>query len=63
VLATDVPDFEVHVGKSYGRYILPNGWDRLEFGIRVRREEDGFDLLVKGGLASIIEAEKEDRVF
>jgi hypothetical protein len=35
----------------------------LEVGGRAVGEEDGFDLLVEGGLAGVVEAEEEDGVL
>jgi hypothetical protein len=42
---------------------LADGRDGLELGRRVVGQEDGLDLLVESGLAGVVEAEEEDRVF
>lgn len=57
VLAPDVPDLEVHVGKGDSRDILTDRRDGLHFGRWVRGEEDGLDLFVECGFAGVVEAE------
>jgi hypothetical protein len=42
---------------------LADGRDGLEFRGGVVRVEEGFDLLVEGRLAGVVEAEEEDGVF
>lgn len=65
VLASYVPDLEIHIGEGDGRDVLTDGGDGVEFGGcggGVGAEE-GFDLFVEGGFAGIVEAEEEDGVF
>lgn len=65
-LAADVPELHVHVGQGNGRDVLADGGHGLEVGGRrgggVGRKER-LDLLVKGCLSGIVEAEEDDRVF
>lgn len=67
VLAADVPDLEVHVWENDGGDVLADGGDSFEVGGRggggAVGVEDGFYLLVKGGLACVVEAEEEEGVF
>ena len=59
VLASYVPDLQVHVGEGDGGYILADCRYGFEFWGGVGREEEGFHLFVEGGFAGIIETEKE----
>ena len=63
MLTPYVPDFEIHVGHRDCRDILSDCWNRFQVGGWSVREEEGFDLFVEGGFASIIEAEEEDGIF
>jgi len=63
VLPADVPDFEVHVWQGDGGDILAYGGHGFEFRGGVVGQVEGFDLLVEGRFAGIVEAEEENRVF
>jgi hypothetical protein len=62
MLAADVPDLQVQVGKSNRGDILPDRGHGFEIGMKVYRVR-GFDLFEEGGFAGVIEAEEEDGVF
>jgi hypothetical protein len=42
---------------------LADRGNRLELGLGAVRMEEGLDLLVECGLAGVVEAEEDDRVF
>ncbi|ROV88279.1 hypothetical protein VSDG_09013 [Cytospora chrysosperma] len=62
-LAAHVPELDVHVRERDGRHVLPDRGHRVELGLWPVRHEEGLYLLVEGGLAGIVEAEEDHRVF
>ena len=63
VLATHIPDFEVHVRQVDGRDVLADRRHRFVRGCGVVGEVEGFDAGEEGRFAGIVEAKEENGVF
>ena len=63
MLATNIPDFEIHVRESNGGDILTNCGNGFGCGEGMVGEVEGFDGGEEGGFAGVVQAEEEDGVF